>query len=95
MNKKDLTRKVRSAILFILQNTWKLAGWKLWLILKIWDFLWEMFIFPFMRREYFYFDMRRKIMSRQKVWERAKETTTGKDFLYTMREIWKDRKPLQ
>ena len=81
--------------MFLLSNTWKIAGWKLWLALKIWDTLWTFFIYPFIRREHSYFVMGAKIKSRQKVFLRATKTTTGKDFLYTMKELWKDRKPGQ
>ena len=89
MTKKDLTAKFRMVIVLLLQNGWKLAGWKLWLALKIWDYLWHVLVWPLLEYEIGKMHMQKKIKRRQEVWERAKTMATKDDFLKAVKCVWK------
>ena len=88
MNKKLLTEKVRLGVIFILRHSWKITGWKFFVLMKVWDFVWKMFIYPFLSREEAKFHMKRKIKERQKLWSAVCQTESKDDVVHIMRVLW-------
>ena len=88
MNKKLVTNKIRIGVIFLLRNTWKITGWKFFVIMKIWDFTWTMFIYPLLSREEARFHLKRKIKERQQLWSAVCQTESKDDIVHIMRTLW-------
>ena len=92
MNKRLMIKKL---IIPILKTSFGLVGWKLWLALHIFDFLWFILVKPIKHE----LDLRKEKKCKKEAlkafYGSFPKMESKQDFLKHTREMWKKRKEFQ
>ena len=91
----SLRTSLRPAVVGLLKCGFKLAGWKLWLAIHIFDLLWSIFAQPFIRRVVLEQKISRKKEALKKFYKIVPNIESKEQFLKEVRDMWKRRNSLQ
>ena len=80
----------KKTIRSILTGVFKLAGWKLWIALKIVDVLWIVAVYPFIENEIRSHKRNKKIKGRTLALKKIEKTIIEDNFLEKTKELWKE-----
>lgn len=84
--------EIRAGLKYLLKSVVKLAGWKVWLILIVYDCLWRMFVPSFLLSLKAQKNRKKKEDATRALFLRMKEKSTAQDFTENMKELWEGRK---
>ena len=90
--KASIKDTVKSILKVFLIRTLKLANWQVFLILKIFDFIYLIFIGPFIKEEKKRIKLKRVIKAREAYHKTKKKIKTFKEAKEAIRQQWKIRR---
>ena len=82
-------------LLVLFKRVLHLSGWKLWLVLRIWDILWALVLKPIVKEIDHRQEFERKKIALRVFYAQVPKITSKQQFLEQTRLMWKRRKSLQ